>query len=258
MELTITTWNVNSLRVRLPSVLEWIKAHGPSVLCLQETKIQDHDFPAGEFSALGYESAWYGQKTYNGVSIHTRGSHSDVRQGLPDAVFNEQKRVISLVYEGITVVNAYIPQGESVESDKFAYKLAFLSQLRDYLSELMAGREHVVLAGDLNIAPDERDLFDAELFRGQVMFHPREHAFLDELRGMGLSDALRIHSGGGGIYSWWDYRGGAFWKNQGIRLDHLWISPSLAPFCSGVTVDTSERKRKKPSDHTPVTATLRR
>jgi exodeoxyribonuclease III len=255
--MQIATWNVNSIRIRIGHITEWLGQVPPLVLCLQETKVQDQDFPRTAFDALGYQSAMYGQKTYNGVSLHSREAFEDVRHGFPDQAMNDQKRVISAVLNGIRIVNAYVPQGVSPETEKFAYKLEFLRHLRDYVEALLKESERLVLVGDFNIAPEERDIYDPGLFRGQVMFHPLEHEALSALRDIGLSDALRLVRQEAGIYSWWDYRNGAFWRDHGIRLDHLWVSPALAPKVESVVMEREMRKKKQPSDHVPVVLTLK-
>jgi exodeoxyribonuclease-3 len=228
--------------------------HQPTVLCLQETKVQDSDFPEDAFASEGYRSLYFGQKTYNGVSIHLKDDYEDPQYGFFEPGHDEQKRMISVRCGGIRVVNVYVPQGESPESEKFAYKIKFLSRLRAHLSALQSRDSSVVLVGDFNIAPDERDLYDSQAFKNQVMFHPEEHAVLEELKKAGFHDSLRLHSQEAGHYSWWDYRNGAFWKNRGWRLDHIWITAPLVERCTGVQIDKNERKKSKPSDHVPVTA----
>ncbi|MGV8124400.1 MAG: exodeoxyribonuclease III [Candidatus Xenobiia bacterium LiM19] len=254
--MNIATWNVNSVRSRLPAVIEWLRNNSPDALCLQETKVQDGDFPREAFAEAGYSSHILGQKTYNGVSIHTREDAVGILAGFPDEKMNEQKRVISLRLGDIRIVNVYVPQGESIESAKFAYKLDFLDHLIEYLRNLLSRDEKIVLLGDFNIAPDKRDLYDAPHFSGQVMFHQKEHERLEALRALGFKDALRLLNQEAGLYSWWDYRNGAFWKNRGFRLDLIWLSERLAPQCTAVTIDRNMRKGKQPSDHVPVIAAL--
>jgi len=254
--MKIATWNVNSVRSRLPSVIEWLRNNDPDALCLQETKVQDPEFPREAFAEIGYFSHVFGQKTYNGVSIHVKGDARDLRTGFADKKMNEQKRVISLCLRDIRIVNVYVPQGESIESAKFAYKLDFLDHLIEYLRDLLSRDERIVLLGDFNIAPDERDLFDAAHFSGQVMFHPEEHKRLEALRALGFKDALRLLNHEAGLYSWWDYRNGAFWKNRGFRLDLIWLSEALAQQCTALTIDRNMRKGKQTSDHVPVVAEI--
>jgi exodeoxyribonuclease-3 len=254
--MKIATWNVNSIRSRLPHAIEWLGRNSPDALALQETKVQDGDFPREAFAETGYSSHILGQKTYNGVSIHTREDAGGILAGFPDERMNEQKRVISVCLGDIRIVNVYVPQGESTESAKFAYKLDFLDHLIEYLRDLLTRDEKIVLLGDFNIAPDDRDLYDADRFRGQVMFHPKEHERLDALRALGFRDALRLLYQEAGLYSWWDYRNGAFWKNRGFRLDLIWLSDALASRCAEVAIDRNMRKGHQPSDHVPVLVTL--
>ena len=254
--MNIATWNVNSVRSRLPAVIEWLRNNSPDALCLQETKVQDPEFPREAFTEIGYSSHIFGQKTYNGVSIHVKGDAGSIIHGFADEKMNEQKRVISLCLGDIRIVNVYVPQGESTDSAKFVYKLDFLDHLIEYLKELLSREKKIAVLGDFNIAPDERDLYDAAHFQNQVMFHPKEHERLEALKAIGFHDALRLHSQEAGLYSWWDYRNGAFWKNRGFRLDHIWLSERLAPQCTAVTIDRNMRKGKQPSDHVPVIAAL--
>lgn len=252
--MKISTWNVNSVRARLPIVIDWMNINQPDVFCLQETKVEDKDFPVGSFSELGYETVVCGQKSYNGVSIHFKGEAEDAQMGFPDNEMNEQKRVLSVLYKGIRILNIYVPQGESLDSPKFRYKLDFLDRLAEYLLQLINKNERVIVLGDFNIAPDSRDLYDPESFESQVMFHPDEHKFIARLREMGFKDSLRLHNQEPGNYSWWDYRHGAFWKNHGWRLDQIWILDNISSLCKSTIIDKNVRKMKKTSDHVPVTA----
>jgi exodeoxyribonuclease III len=257
--MKLATWNVNSVRARIDLLKEWLIRNEPEILCLQETKVQDEDFPRDLFTSLGYESVIYGQKSYNGVSIHVMGSAmEDMRYGLPEPWVNDQKRVVSIRCEGIRIINVYVPHGESTESPKFPYKLQFLHHLHDYLKTCINEEKHVAVLGDFNVAPDDRDVYNPDLYRGQVMFHPNEHAALEKIKSLGFEDAFRLHNEEGGMYSFWDYKGGAFWKNEGWRIDHIWLSEKLAPRCSAVEIDKSPRKSRKmkPSDHTPVIAVI--
>ncbi len=253
--LKITTWNVNSIRARMDRLTKWIERNQPSFICLQETKAQDQDFPLEEISQLGYNSYTYGQKTYNGVSIHTKSAIKDVLYGLPDENMNLQKRVITIDTGMFYLVNVYVPQGEDTESEKFRYKLEFLEHLGNYVKKLLETRE-VVITGDFNIAADERDLYNAELFRGKVMFHPLEHNFFNKLRETGMHDSLRLYTQESGQYSWWDYRGGSVSQNFGIRLDYIWISQGLKDCCKKAVISAEERKKFKPSDHVPYSIEL--
>jgi exodeoxyribonuclease-3 len=252
----IVTWNVNSVRSRKYRVVAWLERHGPDVVCLQETKTVDETFPADAFSALGYQSATFGQKTYNGVAILSREEPANVRRGLPGDGPEDQKRIIAADVSGVTVVNIYVPNGSEVGSEKFAYKLDWLQRLRAYLDDAFDPTAPLVLCGDYNIAPEERDCHDAEEWRGKVLFHPDEHAALARLRDWGLVDALRLHHQEEGLYSWWDYRAAAFRRDRGMLIDHLLLTESLAARCRDVVIDKEERGGEKPSDHAPVTATF--
>lgn len=254
MEIKLTSWNVNSVRARLDAVNRWAQENRPQILCLQETKVQDQDYPE---VLPGYERVLYGQKTYNGVSIHSLLPIREIRRGLPGEEINLQKRAVTAVTDYFTVVNVYIPQGTSPDSPKFSYKLDFLDSLTDYLKTLLPRQNRVVLAGDFNIAADERDLFEPQLFRNQVLFHPEELRRFQKLRELGFYDSLRLFSEEAGIYSWWDYRGGAFRRGLGIRLDYIWISEALKSCCISAGTDPQERRKEKASDHIPVNAVFR-
>jgi len=252
----IVTWNVNSVRSRKDRVVAWLERHGPDVVCLQETKTVDETFPADAFSALGYRSAIFGQKTYNGVAILAREEPANVRRGLPGDGPDHQKRIIAADVGGVTVVNIYVPNGSEVGSEKFAYKMEWLENLRTYLDDAFDPGAPLVLCGDFNIAPEDRDCHDPEEWRGKVLFHPDEHAALARLKNWGMVDALRLHHEEEGLYSWWDYRAAAFRRNRGMLIDHLLVTESLAARCQDVVIDKEERGGEKPSDHAPVMATF--
>ncbi len=256
MSLTVATWNVNSITVRLPQVLAWIEQHQPDVLCLQETKIPDDRFPAAAIAAAGYEVAFYGQKSYNGVAILSRLPLTNIRTGLPGDTEQSQKRLIVATIAGIEIVNVYVPNGSEVGSEKFAFKLAWLDRLHSYLDRDFPREAAVLICGDFNIAPEERDVYDLKTVEGKVLFHPDEHAALERIRQWGFVDCLRLHHGQGGLYSWWDYRAAAFRRNLGMRIDHIWVSAPLAASCTTSWIDTGPRAQEQPSDHTPVVATF--
>ena len=255
--MQVVTWNVNSVRSRKDRVAAWLESHGPDVVCLQETKTVDETFPVDAFSALGYKLALFGQKTYNGVAILARSDLTNVRRGLPGDGPDDQKRILVADVAGVTVVNIYVPNGSEVGSEKFAYKMDWLQRLRAYLDDDFDPAAPMVLCGDFNIAPQERDCHDPEEWRGKVLFHPDEHAALARLRDWGLVDAFRLHHQEEGHFSWWDYRAAAFRRNRGMLIDHLLVTGSLAARCTGVVIDRDERAGEKPSDHAPVTATFR-
>jgi exodeoxyribonuclease III len=249
----IATWNVNSLRVRLPHVLDWLAAEQPDVLALQETKLADDDFPRLEIEAAGYQVVHHGQKTYNGVAILSRGPLADVSFGI--AGFEDpQRRVLAATYGGVRVVDVYVPNGESVGSDKFAYKLDWLERLRRHLVEELERHPRLVLVGDFNIAPEERDVHDPALWDGRVLFSGPERAALRELFGIGLADSFRLFEQPERQYSWWDYRMNAFRRKMGLRIDHILISAPLRSHCVSCRIDIEPRRRERPSDHAPVVA----
>ncbi|WP_373974833.1 exodeoxyribonuclease III [Chitinibacter sp. SCUT-21] len=254
--MKIATWNVNSLKVRLPQVLEWMQAN-PDVtaLCLQETKMDDPVFPHEEISAAGFEVAFAGQKTYNGVAIIARAPIEDVVINLP-GFEDPQKRVITATINGVRLVGAYIPNGQDLESDKYQYKLAWLKALLAWLEAQMALFPELALLGDYNIAPEDRDVHDIKKWAGGVLVSPLEREAFQQMQALGLIDAFRLFDQPEKSFSWWDYRGFSFKKNAGLRIDHILMSPRLAARCSACQIDVEPRKHERPSDHTPVIATL--
>jgi len=250
--MRIATWNVNSIRIRIDAVVDWIRRLEPDVLCMQETKVVDDDFPTEELQRLGYAVAMAGQKTYNGVAIASRLPLRDVRVGLSNGEGDADKRLISASAGGVRVLSAYIPNGKSVGSPSFAQKLAFFTRLGSTLEAQAPDRRGVVLCGDFNVAPDERDVFDPARMRGQLHFHPDEHRALGELMDFGLRDAYRLHHPEAGRFSWWDYRGAGLQKNEGLRIDLVLLSHDLAARCTRAEIDDAERHKDKPSDHAPV------
>ncbi|GAB4270383.1 MAG: exodeoxyribonuclease III [Deferrisomatales bacterium] len=258
--MVCATWNVNSIRARLDHVVRYLERYRPDVLCLQELKVRDEEFPADALAQAGYASAVAGQKTYNGVAVLSRRPAREVVVGFPhlppDHPLNRQRRLLAATVDGVRVVSVYVPNGEAVGSEKFAYKLAFFAELRAYLDREYPPERSLVLAGDFNVAPEARDVYDPEAWQGRVLFSEPERRALEELKGFGFVDCLRRHHEEGGLYSWWDYRGGAFWKGRGLRIDHLWATPPLAERCTGCEIDLSPRKWKRPSDHAPVRATF--
>ena len=253
-ELTLGTWNVNSVRVRLEHLLRVLVEWRPDVLCLQETKVSDDQFPREPIEQLGYRIALNGQKTYNGVAILARHPIEDVRKGFDGADTEEQKRLIAATVRGVRVVNAYIPNGGAVGSDKFADKLAFLEELRDYFERYHKPKEPLVLVGDFNVAPAPEDVWDAAALDGTTCYHPDERERLEALRGWGFHDQFRRFEEGAGHYTWWDYREGAWPRNAGMRIDHIWASTALDKHAHACLIERDERGRDKASDHVPVIA----
>jgi exodeoxyribonuclease-3 len=253
--MRIATWNVNSLSVRLPQVLDWLAAHQPDALCLQETKLTDDKFPHAELVAAGYESQWFGQKTYNGVALLTRTPATDVTKNIP-GLDDPQARVIAGTVQGVRVIGAYIPNGQSTDSDKFVYKLRWLDALRAWVAQQVALYPRLVLVGDYNIAPEDRDVYDPVAWAGQVLCTPEERAQFRGLIDLGLHDAFRLFEQAPKSWSWWDYRNLAFRKNQGLRIDHILVTDALKPAVRSCVIDKLPRKNERPSDHAPVVVEL--
>lgn len=250
--LKIATWNVNSLRARYDLFVEWLKTAAPDVVCLQETKVIDEDFPTLELQMLGYTVAMAGQRTYNGVAIASRLPMKDIEVGLVDDPLSSEKRLIAATVGDLRILSAYIPNGKSVESPSFGDKLRWLAALRRTLDERVPKGLPVVLAGDFNIAADERDVFDVERMRGHLHFHEKEHEALKHLLDFGLFDAFRLHHNEGKLFSWWDYRGASLRLNQGLRIDYVFLSHALKLRCVSAEMQREERLKAKPSDHIPV------
>jgi exodeoxyribonuclease-3 len=255
--LRIATWNVNSLRVRLETLVPWLAQDGPDVVCLQETKVTDDLFPAQALVDVGYQAAFTGQKTYHGVALLSRLPMTDVVTALPGAPPEDEKRFIAATIAGVRVINVYVPNGQAVASPKFVYKLAWLQALQAFLATTYRPADVVLLCGDFNIAPEDRDVYDPIKAAGEILCHPDERAAFTRLLAWGLHDTLRLHHQDGGLYSWWDYRAMAFRRNVGFRIDHILVTPPLAARCTAVTLERELRKLPRPSDHIPVVATFR-
>lgn len=254
--MRIASWNVNSLRVRLPHVLDWLEAQAPDVLGLQEIKLPTDKFPADEIQAAGYHAVAHGQPTYNGVALLSRQPPEDVSRGLPD-FDDEQRRVIAASYGQTRVINLYVPNGQAVDSEKFQYKLAWLEALRGYLRHELTEHPRLVVMGDFNIAPEDRDVHDPEAWRGKVLCSEPEREHLRGLLGLGLQDAFRLFEQPDRSYSWWDYRQMGFRRKHGLRIDLLLVSEPLAGQCTASGIDVEPRRRERPSDHAPVFADFR-
>jgi exodeoxyribonuclease-3 len=249
--MKIASWNVNSLKVRLPHVVDWLAQVQPDALCLQETKLEDKNFPLEALTAAGYHSVISGQKTYNGVAILSRTEASDVVAGIPGFA-DEQKRVISAMVGGVRVVCAYFPNGQSLESDKYQYKLKWLAALTAWLKDELTRHPRLALLGDYNIAPEDRDVHDPKAWEGQnLVSEPERQAFRD-LVALGLTDAFRTIEQPPGLFTWWDYRMMAFRRKMGLRIDHILLSAELVPGLKACVVDVAPRKLERPSDHAPV------
>jgi exodeoxyribonuclease-3 len=248
----LATWNVNSIRMRLPRFLDWLERRRPDVVCLQETKVEDPDFPIAEVEARGYHAVLNGQRAYNGVAILSRSGATDVVRAL-DQVDDPQRRLLAATVDGLRVVNIYAPNGGEVGSDKYAYKLAWYRRLDAFLAGHASPEAPVVLCGDLNVAPADLDVWDPAQWRDQTMCTEPERDAFRRLQAWGLHDALRLrHPETGGLFTWWDYRAGAFHRGWGLRIDHVLVTASLAARAASVEIDRPERKGPKPSDHAPV------
>ena len=254
--MRIVSWNVNSIRARENRVLNWLERQRPDVLCLQEIKCVEADFPFEGFEQLGYYLSIHGQKTYNGVATATLAPPEDVVMGVPWAE-DDQSRGLAVRVGGVRVVNLYVPNGSEVGSEKYAYKLSWLDRLRGWLEANASVEEALVLCGDFNIAPEDRDVYDPEALRGKVLFSDAEHERLGSLIGWGLSDAFRHFHEEAGRYTWWDYRGAMFQRGLGMRIDHHLVTGGVLARAEEVEVDEAERAGEKPSDHAPVTLVLR-
>jgi exodeoxyribonuclease III len=250
----IVTWNINSIRARKERFLGWLADKQPDVLCLQETKLVDQEFPTAEIEKLGYSCAAFGQKTYNGVAIISKQPLADVQRGMDDGSDDTQARLISARLGATRVVSCYIPNGAEVGSDKYTYKLAWLGRLRKYLERTARPDEMLVLAGDFNVAPRTLDVAYPEQWEPTVLFHPTVRAALAEVTSWGLVDVFADKFPQGGVYSWWDYRQLSFPRGDGLRIDLLLATKPLAERCSKAYVDREARKGKQPSDHAPVVA----
>ena len=249
----IASWNVNSLKVRLGHVLDWLAAEKPDVFALQETKTVDENFPVEQIEAAGYRAAFAGQKTYNGVATLSLAPGEEIATDLP-GLDDPQRRILASTIDGVRVLNVYVPNGQEVGSDKYAYKLDWLEKLRGYVAAELSRHPRLVVLGDFNIAPEDRDVHDPEAWRGKVLCSDPERAALGALLELGLSDLFRLFDQEERLFSWWDYRMLGFRRNHGLRIDLILGSQSLAEACTSCSIDKEPRRRERPSDHTPVVA----
>lgn len=254
--MKIATWNVNSLKVRLPQLLDWLTVHQPDVVCLQETKCEDQNFPAEAIRAAGYEVAYCGQKTYNGVAILSRRPAHGAVMAIPDFA-DEQKRVLAVTVDEVRVVCAYVPNGESIESPKYQYKLGWLAAFSRWIGDEAARHPRMVVLGDYNIAPDDRDVYDPKAWAGQVLCSEPERDAFKGLLSLGFHDSLRLFDQAEARYTWWDYRMNGFKRNLGLRIDHILVSGALVDQCEACEIDRGMRANERPSDHAPVVASFK-
>jgi exodeoxyribonuclease III len=253
--LKLATWNVNSLKVRLPHLLDWLAREPLDVVCLQETKLEDGKFPVDDLKAAGYSVAFSGQKTYNGVAIVSRDAAGEVSAGIP-GFEDPQKRVIAATFGDIRVVDAYVPNGQSVDSDKYQYKLAWLAAFTRWLAGEIERHPRLVVVGDFNIAPDDRDVHDPKAWQGQVLCSEPERAAFRGLLDLGLKDSFRLFDQPEKSFTWWDYRMNGYKRGLGLRIDHILLSSPLAPQCRQVEIVRGLRELERPSDHAPVVVEL--
>lgn len=251
--MKIATWNVNSLRVRLPQLLTWLQQHRPHVMALQETKVVNEEFPAAELEAIGYEAVCNGQKTYNGVALLSRIGVENCLTDPPNLT-DPQRRVLAGTVGTVRIVNLYVPNGGEVGSDKYAYKLDWLEKMAEFLSEQLSRWPELIVLGDFNIAPEDRDVYDPAAWNEKVLCSTPEREAFSRLIDLGFSDGFRLFEQPEGSYTWWDYRTAAFRRNHGLRIDHILLSEVLKPRLHACVIDIEPRKRERPSDHAPVCA----
>jgi len=254
--MKLVTWNVNSIRARNDRLFAWIDRERPDVLCLQETKVEDAGFPMEALRKAGYEVATFGQKSYNGVAIASTAPLADVTRGFGDDVPDDEARVIAVTTHGVRVVCLYVPNGQALTAEKYPYKLAWFGRLRAYLERTSVPTDPLVVCGDMNVTADDADVWSPEAWKDQIHCSPKERAALDDVRAFGLTDVFRIHKPDGHVYSWWDYRGVSFFKDQGLRIDHVLTSAPMTARCTACTIDRTARKGQDASDHAPVIATF--
>jgi exodeoxyribonuclease-3 len=252
--MKIATWNVNSIIARLPLVIRWLEKEKPDLLCMQETKCSDDKFPLLELKAAGYDCVLFGQQSYNGVAIVSKAGCAEVRRGLPDDDGASHARLLAADMAGIRLVNVYVPNGQVVGSEKYSFKLNWMNRLRNFFDQNYDPNSPVLLCGDFNVAPEERDVHDPRLWQNRILFSQPERDALQHLKEWGFTDTFRLHTQDGGHYSWWDYRAGAFRRNLGLRIDHVWVSAPLAGRSKRTWIDKEPRSWERPSDHAPVVA----
>lgn len=249
--MKVATWNVNSINVRLPQVIAWLLANQVDVLALQETKVVDELFPVDAFKEIGYTCSYTGQKTYNGVALITRDNMLDACK-VNRFAQDDEKRIIAATVNGVRVVNLYVPNGQSVDSEKYHYKLSWLEAMQTFLKEELLHYPNLIVLGDFNIAPADIDVHDPALWENSVLVSKRERLAFQALLDIGLVDALRYHNKEPNVFTWWDYRQAAFRRNMGLRIDLILVSTPLLSVCQGVHIDKEARKAERPSDHAPV------
>jgi exodeoxyribonuclease-3 len=253
--LKLASFNANGIRARLPLILAWLEKEAPNVLCLQETKVQDSDFPVGPFDGKGYHCIFRGEKSYNGVAVLSKSAPQETRFGFDDSGETEGTRLVSLKIEGIYIVNSYVPQGQAPDSEKFRYKLDWLKRLLDYFKTRFSIALPVIWTGDFNIAPEPMDVYDPDALTGSIGYHPEEHHALSVLKQWGFVDIFRKHQPDGKAFTFWDYRiPNAVKRGLGWRIDHIWATPCVAEKSLSAWIDKDARLMERPSDHTFIAA----
>ena len=253
--LKLASWNVNSLRVRLDQVLEWLESSHVDILAMQETKLIDENFPAAPFIERGFHVAFSGQKTYNGMAIVSKMPIDDVMTDIPDLA-DPQRRILAVTIAGIRLINLYVPNGAAFGTDKFEYKLMWLEKVTAFIKQQLNTYPMLAVVGDFNVAPEDKDVHDPDEWKGCVLVSPEEREAFFNLLSLGLKDSLREFTQEGQLYSWWDYRAGGFRRNRGLRIDHILLSEGLGAHCLESRIDVEPRRAERPSDHTPVFVTL--
>jgi exodeoxyribonuclease-3 len=254
--LKVTTWNVNSIGIRLPVVLSWLKKNAPDILLLQELKCTDDKFPALEFESLGYQTAVFGQKSWNGVAIISKHPIENVLRGLPGGAGDEQSRYIEATVKGVRVASIYLPNGNPVDTEKYPYKLGWMDRLRDHAANLLMSHGPIVLGGDYNIIPEDRDCYDPALWRDDALFRLESRRKFRAICNLGYTEAFRALHPDSEEYTFWDYQAGAWPKNNGIRIDHFLLSAAAADRLKACAIDKTPRGEDNPSDHVPVTCEI--
>jgi exodeoxyribonuclease-3 len=252
--MKIATWNVNSIIARLPLVTRWLEKEKPDILCIQETKCADDKFPVLGLKAVGYDCVLFGQQSYNGVAIIARNGCAKLVRGFPEDTAESHARLLAADIGAISIVNVYVPNGQFIGSEKYQFKLNWMRRLREFLDQNYSPTSNVLLCGDFNVAPEERDVHDPRLWQNRILFSEPEKAALQVIKDWGFTDTFRLHTEAGGQYSWWDYRAGGFRRNLGLRIDHVWVSAPLAQRNTRTWIDKETRAWERPSDHAPVIA----
>lgn len=252
--MLLATWNVNSINVRLPHIQQFLENYSPDIFCMQETKIVDEKFPREFFAEMGYEIEIYGEKSYNGVAIASKQSMESIVKGFKVEIAAGSKRLIAATIGDVKVLNLYIPNGQAVGSEKYHYKMEWLCALKKHIEENYSADDSLVICGDFNIAPEDRDVYKPDEWRERIMASSEERRELEAIKEFGFIDVFRKHHDEPGLFTWWDYQAGAFRRNMGFRIDHVWATEPLAEACSAVMIAREMRELEKPSDHAPVLA----